>query len=120
MWNTNSWYFMGTIQSGLLSFCHIVFDIRHRNRFIISMGGCYEGFGCAGFGLRVILFNYFNARIGLCMEERSFEMEVKDIYVRNMKYEDFKENEYLEEYVEELRKNGVNIFVGKLNDMINW
>ena len=47
-------------------------------------------------------------------------MEVKDIRIRNMKYEDFNENEYLEEYVNELRKNGVNIFVGKLNDFINW
>jgi len=47
-------------------------------------------------------------------------MEVKDIRIRNMKYGDFNENEYLEEYVNELRKNGVNIFVGKLNDFINW
>ncbi len=37
-----------------------------------------------------------------------------------MKYEDFKDNETLEQYVEELRNHGVNIFVGKLNDLINW
>jgi len=37
-----------------------------------------------------------------------------------MKYEDFNDNEYLEKYVEELRANGVNIFVGKINDLINW
>ncbi len=47
-------------------------------------------------------------------------MEVKNIRIRNMKYEDFNDNEYLEKYVDELRKNGVNIFVGKLNDFINW
>lgn len=47
-------------------------------------------------------------------------MEVKKIRVKNMKYEDFNDNEYLEEYVNELRKNGVNIFVGKINDFINW
>ena len=47
-------------------------------------------------------------------------MEVKDIRIRNMKYEDFNDNETLEAYVDELRKNGVNIFVGKLNDFINW
>jgi NADH-quinone oxidoreductase, B subunit len=40
--------------------------------------------------------------------------------IKNMKYEDFNENEYLEEYVNELRANGVNIFVGKINDFINW
>ena len=47
-------------------------------------------------------------------------MEVKDIRIRNMKYGDFNENEYLEAYVSELRKNGVNLFIGKLNDFINW
>jgi NADH-quinone oxidoreductase subunit B len=54
------------------------------------------------------------------MEKRSIEMEVKDIRIRNMKHEDFNDSEYLEAYVNELRKNGVNIFVGKLNDFINW
>ncbi len=47
-------------------------------------------------------------------------MEVNKIHIPNMKYEDFKDNETLERYVEELRSNGVNIFVGKLNDLINW
>ena len=47
-------------------------------------------------------------------------MEVKKIHIPNMKYEDFNDNESLEHYVEELRKNGVNIFVGKINDFINW
>jgi NADH-quinone oxidoreductase subunit B len=47
-------------------------------------------------------------------------MEVKDIRIRNMQYEDFNDNEYLEQCVEELRKNGVNVLVGKLNDLINW
>jgi NADH-quinone oxidoreductase subunit B len=54
------------------------------------------------------------------MEKRSAEMEVKNINVRNMKYGDFNDNEYLEQYVEELKKNGVNVLVGKLNDLINW
>jgi NADH-quinone oxidoreductase subunit B len=47
-------------------------------------------------------------------------MEVKNINIHNMKYEDFNDNEYLEQYVEELKKNGVNVLVGKLNDLINW
>ncbi len=37
-----------------------------------------------------------------------------------MRYEDFNDNEYLEKYVEELRQNGTNVVVGKLNDIINW
>ncbi len=47
-------------------------------------------------------------------------MEVKDIHIPNMQYEDFKDNETLEKYVEELRAGGVNIFVGTINDFINW
>ncbi len=47
-------------------------------------------------------------------------MEVKKILIPDMKYEDFRDNEYLETYVDELRRNGVNIFVGKINDFINW
>jgi NADH-quinone oxidoreductase subunit B len=47
-------------------------------------------------------------------------MEVSKIRIPNMKHEDFNDSEYLEQYVEELRKNGVNVFVGKLSDFINW
>ena len=47
-------------------------------------------------------------------------MGVKKIHIPHIKYGDFKENEYLEQYVDELRKNGVNIFVGTINDFINW
>jgi NADH-quinone oxidoreductase subunit B len=54
------------------------------------------------------------------MEERSFGMEVKNIKIKNIPNEEFKDNAYLEEYVEELRKNGTNVFVGKLNDLIDW
>ena len=47
-------------------------------------------------------------------------MEVKDISIKNMKTEDFKDNAYLEKYVEELRQGGVNVVVGVLDDIINW
>lgn len=47
-------------------------------------------------------------------------MEVKDIKIKNMKTEDFKDNAYLEKYVEELQKGGVNVVVGVLDDIINW
>ncbi len=47
-------------------------------------------------------------------------MEVKDIDIKGIKYEDFNDNEYLEKYLEELRSNGVNVVLGKLDDMINW
>lgn len=37
-----------------------------------------------------------------------------------MKYEDFNDNEYLENMVKELNANGANVLVGVLDDVINW
>ncbi len=47
-------------------------------------------------------------------------MEIKNIKIKNIPNEEFKDNEYLEKYVDELRKNGTNIVVSKLSDMIDW
>lgn len=45
---------------------------------------------------------------------------MKKIVIKNIRYEHFKDNEYLERYVQELQKNGTNVIVGKVNDIINW
>ena len=42
------------------------------------------------------------------MAERSFGMEIKRPKIKSMKYEDFNDNEYLEQMVRELRENGTN------------
>ncbi len=47
-------------------------------------------------------------------------MEIKNIHIKNIPNEEFNDNEYLEKYVDELRKSGVNIVIGKLSDLINW
>lgn len=47
-------------------------------------------------------------------------MEVKRPVIKSMKYEDFKDNEYLEKMVRELNEGGVNVLVSKLDDLINW
>ena len=47
-------------------------------------------------------------------------MEVKNIKIKNMTTADFKDNEYLEQYVEQLREGGVNVAIAKLDDIINW
>lgn len=47
-------------------------------------------------------------------------MEVKNIKIKGIPHEEFRDNEYLEKYVEELRANGVGIVTGVLDDMINW
>lgn len=47
-------------------------------------------------------------------------MEVKKVYIKGIPFTDFKDNEYLDDYVKELRANGVPIVVGALDDLINW
>ncbi len=48
-------------------------------------------------------------------------MEVKkQTHIKNMRYEDFRDNEYLEKYVEELRRGGTGVVVTSLNEIINW
>ncbi len=47
-------------------------------------------------------------------------MGMKQPKIRSMKYEEFKNNDYLEHMVKELREQGVNVAVSKLDDLINW
>ncbi len=47
-------------------------------------------------------------------------MEVKNIKIKGIANDEFRDNEYLEKYVEELRAQGVNVVVGALDDLINW
>jgi len=47
-------------------------------------------------------------------------MEIKKPKIKSIKYEEFNDNEYLENMVKELNANGVNILLGVLDDVINW
>lgn len=47
-------------------------------------------------------------------------MEVKNIKIKGIPNEEFKDNEYLEQYVKELQANGVGVITGVLDDIINW
>lgn len=47
-------------------------------------------------------------------------MEIDKIKIKGIPNADFKDTEYLEKYVEELRANGVGIVTGVLDDLINW
>ncbi|MBR4722519.1 MAG: NADH-quinone oxidoreductase subunit B [Muribaculaceae bacterium] len=44
----------------------------------------------------------------------------KGITVQGMPYEDWKDNEYIESLVEELKANGTNVVVGSFDKLINW
>jgi NADH-quinone oxidoreductase subunit B len=47
-------------------------------------------------------------------------MEVKKPVIKSIPYEEFKNNDYLENMVKELNENGANVLVGCLDDLINW
>lgn len=47
-------------------------------------------------------------------------MEVKKPTIKSIPYEDFKDNEYLENMVKQLNEGGTNVLVGCLDDLINW
>lgn len=47
-------------------------------------------------------------------------MGIKKLTTKSMKYEDFKDNESLEAYIEELSKNGTNVLLARSSDLINW
>ncbi|MDR2520668.1 MAG: NADH-quinone oxidoreductase subunit B [Bacteroidales bacterium OttesenSCG-928-I14] len=47
-------------------------------------------------------------------------MGIGNIYIRNIKNEDFKDNEYIEECLKELIANDTNVVLTKLNTLINW
>ncbi len=47
-------------------------------------------------------------------------MEIKNIYIKGIPNDEFRDNEYLEDYLKELNEGGVPVVVGKLDDLINW
>ena len=50
-------------------------------------------------------------------------MEVKKPTIKSIPYEDFKDNEYIEHLVDELKQlneGGTKVLVGCLDDLINW
>lgn len=47
-------------------------------------------------------------------------MEVKKPTIKSIPYEAFKDNEYLENMVNQLNENGAHVLVGCLDDLINW
>ena len=42
----------------------------------------------------------------------------RNVNIKSMKYEDFNDNEYIEQMLKELRENGTNVIVGCLDDVI--
>ena len=47
-------------------------------------------------------------------------MEIKKPLIKSIPYEEFKNNEYLEEMAKQLNENGANVWMGCMDDLINW
>ena len=47
-------------------------------------------------------------------------MEIKKPVIKSIPYEEFKNNEYLEDMVKKLNENGTNVWMGSMDDLINW
>ncbi len=47
-------------------------------------------------------------------------MDVKNIKIKGIAGEDFKDNDSLQKHIDELNANGTNIIVGNLDQLINW
>ena len=47
-------------------------------------------------------------------------MEIKKPVIKSSPYEEFKNNEYLEDMVKQLNEGGTNVMLGCLDDLINW
>ena len=47
-------------------------------------------------------------------------MEIKKPVIKSIPYEEFKNNEYLEGMVKQLNENGANVWMGCMDDLINW
>ena len=47
-------------------------------------------------------------------------MEVKKPHIKSIPYEEFKDNETLEQIAQELHEGGVNVVTGSLDQLINW
>lgn len=47
-------------------------------------------------------------------------MEIKKPVIKSIPYEEFKNNEYLEDMVKQLNEGGANIMLGCLDELINW
>ena len=43
-----------------------------------------------------------------------------EVTAQGMPYSDWKDNEYIEHLVKELKDNGVNVVVGTFDKLINW
>ena len=112
---------MDAVPGGLLPVCHPVSDVRGGDGFPVPLGSHYKG-AWSSRAFQYFIFPYYiNSGSCLCLEERSFGMEVtKKPNIKSIPYEEFTDNETLEKLVRELNAGGANVALGVLDDFVNW
>jgi NADH-quinone oxidoreductase subunit B len=105
----------------LLSVCHLVPDVRSGNGISVPLGSHHPR-TWRGRTFQCFIFpDYIDSGPCLCLEERSFGMEVtKKPKIKSIPYEEFTDNETLEKLVRELNAGGANVALGVLDDFVNW
>ena len=100
----------------LFAILFLMFDVE--TVFLFSWAVVVQDLGI--YGLVSILFFLVVLVLGLAYAWRSFGMEIRKPEIKAMKYEDFNDNEYLEKMAAELRREGTNVIVGCLDELIEW
>ena len=91
----------------LFAILYLMFDVE--TVFLFPWAVILKDLGVAGlFNILFFMVSTYPG-IGICLEERSTRMEVK---IKSMKYEDFKDNEYIEQLISELKASNTNVVVG--------
>lgn len=102
----------------LFAILFLMFDIETVFLFpwavVVNEVGTYALVCVAFFLLVLILYS------GICMAERSIGMEVKKPAIRSMKYDEFKNNDYLQRMVDELNRDGAGVVIGTVDQLIEW
>lgn len=98
----------------LFAILFLIFDVEAM--FMFPWAVIVREVGVAG--LFNILFFMLILVLGLAYawKKGALEWKTKGVNIKSMKYDAFNDNEY----IEELRANGVNVVVGKLDQLINW
>ena len=106
----------------LLPVCHPVPDVSTwKQLFLFPWAVVMHDMGPQGLVSILFFFYYFGSGPCLCLEERSFGMEVtKKPKIKSIPYEEFTDNETLEKLVRELNAGGANVALGVLDDFVNW
>ena len=100
----------------LFAILFLMFDVE--TVFLFSWAVVVQDLGI--YGLVSILFFLVVLVLGLAYAWRKGALEIRKPEIKAMKYEDFNDNEYLEKMAAELRREGTNVIVGCLDELIEW